>query len=113
MIEVVVNGKKRMELVDSGYSRSLVTRSVCNSWSRHALDVLTLDGKTLHSNYIGTITLAVGNVSPVKADVLVVDSSLWDFDIIIGMDIIRMLGGVRIDQSGSKGQSRVPAPRSE
>ena len=44
--------------------------------------------------------LAVDNVSPVKADVLVMDSLLLGFDMLIGMDIIRMLGGIYIDQSG-------------
>ena len=101
VIEAVVNGKKRMALVDSGCSRSLVTESVCNSWSGQASDVLTVDGKTLRSNGIGTITLEADNVSPVKADVLVVNSSLLGFDMLLGMDIIRMLSGVRIDQSGN------------
>ena len=101
VIEVVVNGKRCMALVDSGCSRSFVTESVCNPWSGQASDVLTLDGKTLRSNGIGTITLAADNVSPVKAEVLVVNSSLLGFDMLLGMDIIRMLGGVRIAQSGN------------
>ena len=43
--------------------------------------------------------LAVDNTSPMKADVLVVDSSLLGFGMLIGMDIIKMLGGVNINQS--------------
>ena len=100
MIEAVVNGKRRMALVDSGCSWSLVTELVCNPWSQQASDVLTVDGKTLRSNGVGTITLAVYNIRLVKADVLIVNSSLLGFDMLIGMDIIRMLGGVHIDQSG-------------
>ena len=99
LIEAVVNGKKCVALVDSGCSWSLVTGLVCNLWSRQALYVLTVDSKTLCGNGIGTVTLTVDNVSPVKADVLVVDSLLLGFDILIGIDIIRMLGGVCIDQS--------------
>ena len=90
-----------MVLVDSGCSRSLVTESVCNPWSGQASDVLTVDCKTLRSNGIRTITLAGDNISSVKADVLVVNSPLLGFDMQLGMDIIRMLGGVRIDQSGN------------
>ena len=101
MIEVMVNGKRRMALVDSGCSRSLVTESVCNHWSGQASNVLTVDGKTLRSNGIGTIMLAADNVSPVKADVLVVNSSLLGFDMLLGKDIIRMLGGVHTDQSSN------------
>ena len=81
-------------------SWSLVTESVCNLWSQQASDVLTVDGKPLHGNSIGTITLAVDNVSPVKADMLVVNNSLLGFDMLIGMDVIKMLGGVYIDPSG-------------
>ena len=113
MIEAVVNGKKRMALVDSGCSRSLVTESACNPWSQQASDVLTVDGKTLRGNGIGTITLAVDNVSPVKADVLVVNSSLLGFDMLIGMDIIRMLGGVHTDQSDDAIFSKIEPLRSE
>ena len=100
MIEAVVNGKKCMALVDSGCSRSLVTGLVCNPWSWQALDVLTVNGKTLCSNGIGTIMLAVNNISLIKSDVLDVDSSLLGFDMLIDMDIIKMLGGICIDQSG-------------
>ena len=50
---------------------------------------------------MGTITLAADNVSPVKADVLVENSSLLGFDMLLGMVIIRRLSGVRIDQSGN------------
>ena len=94
-IEPVVNGKKQMTLMDSGCSQSLMIELVCNSWSLQASDVLTVDGKTLPGNGVGTIMLAVDNISPVKADVLVVKSSLFGFDMLIGMDIIRMLGGVQ------------------
>ena len=94
-IEPVVNGKKQMILMDSGCSQSLMIELVCNSWSLQASDVLTVDGKTLPGDGVGTIMLAVDNISPVKADVLVVKSSLFGFNMLIGMDIIRMLGGVQ------------------
>ena len=45
--------------------------------------------------------LAADNVRPIKADVLVMDSPLLGFNTLIKMDIIRMLGGVHINQSGN------------
>ena len=115
VIEAVVDGKKRIALVDSGCSRFLVTRSVCNPSSWQISDILTVKGEILHSGGVGTIMLAVDNVSPVKADVLVVDSPLSSFDMLIGMDNIRMMGGVRVISSimTPQGRSRVPALRSE
>ena len=98
MNEAVVTGKKYTALVDSGCSWLLVTRSVCNPLSRQTSDILTVKSEILHSDGIGTITLAVYNVSPVKSDVLVVDSPLLGIDMLIGMDIISMLGGVCINQ---------------
>ena len=61
----------------------------------------------LSSNGVGAIMLAVDNVSPMKADALVMDSSLLDFDLLIGMDIIKMLGGFCINQSGGAIFSRM------
>ena len=99
VIEAVVNGKNHMALMDSRCSRSLVTGLVCNPWSWQASDVLTVDGKILDGNGIRTIMPAVDNVSPMKANVLVVDSSLLSFNMVISMDIIKMLGRVHINQS--------------
>ena len=63
----------------------------------------------LSGNCIGTIMLAVDGISPVEDDVLVMDSSLWGFNMLIGMDIINMLGGVRINQSGDAIFSKMEA----
>ena len=95
MIEAIVNGKKHIALVDSGCSQTLMTRSVCNPLSRQKLDI-----QTVNSDGVSTIMLAVDNVRSMKADVLVIDSPLLGFDMLLEMDIIRMLGGVRINHSG-------------
>ena len=50
--------------------------------------------------------LAVDIVSLMKADVLIMDSPLLGFNMLIRMDIIRMLGGVHINQSGNANFSR-------
>lgn len=41
--------------------------------------------------------LTVDDLGPVKADVLVMDSLLLGFYMLIGMDIIKMLGKVSIN----------------
>lgn len=55
------------------------------------MDILTADSKVLHGHSFGMITLAVDDMDPVKADVLVVYSQLLDFNLLIGMDVIKML----------------------
>ena len=103
VIEVVVYGKRCIAQVDSGRSPSFVTRSVWNLSCRQTSDIQTVKGDKLHGDGAGTITLVVDNM---KADVLVVDRTLLDFDKLIRMDIIRMMGGVRINQSGNATFSR-------
>ena len=56
VIKAVVNGKKRIALVDSGCSQSFMTRSVCNPPSRQISDILTVKGEILHDDGVETIT---------------------------------------------------------
>lgn len=60
---------------------------------------MTADNKILHGWGIGSITLAIDNTNPVKADVLDMNSSLLDFNMLIKMYILKMLVGVNINQS--------------
>lgn len=72
----------------------LVIGSVRSPWRQQTLDIITADGEILHSQGIGTIILVIDNVNSMKADVLVLESLLLGFDMLIGMDINKMLGGV-------------------
>lgn len=64
---------------------------MCSPWGQQKMDILTADSKVLHGHSFGMITLAVDDMDPVKADVLVVYSQLLDFNLLIGMDVIKML----------------------
>ena len=46
-----------------------------------------------------TIVLTINNLNPIWTDVLVVDSQLLGFDMLFGMDIMKILGGISIIQS--------------
>lgn len=71
------------------------------------MDKLTADGKCFYGRGVGIITLAADDMNPAKADVLIVDSQLLRFDLIVGMYIIKMLGGVRINKFGKDIFSRM------
>ena len=62
------------------------------------------------SHGIGTSMLAVDNLKPIRADVLVVESHLLHFDMLLEMDIIKILGGVSINQSGEAIFNRTDLP---
>ena len=55
-------------------------------------DIHTVNGEILHGDGVSTITLTVDNISPIKADILVVDSLLLSLDMLNGIDIIKILG---------------------
>lgn len=60
--------------------------------------VLTADGKALRSQGVRNIKLTINNA--ITVGVLAVDSTLLGFDLILGMDIIKGLGRVRITKLG-------------
>lgn len=64
------------------------------------MDILIADSKVLHRSSVGTTMLALDDIDPAKADALVIDSQLLGLDLLIGMDVIKMLGGVSITESG-------------
>ena len=54
------------------------------------------DGTQCHN--VGSITLTVTNRNLLKTNVQVVNSKLLGFNLLLGMDIIKKLGGVHIDK---------------
>lgn len=57
------------------------------------------NGKVLRSRGVGNIKLSINNGDHVTVSVLVVDSALLGFDLLLGMGIINELGGVRITEA--------------
>ena len=54
----------------------------------------------LLSHGVGSITLTVTNRNPLKTNVLVVNSKPLGFDHSLGMDVIKKLGSMHIDEQG-------------
>ena len=92
-VTVCVNGFKRLALLDTGCSQSLVTRVLCHSWEKKKVDVFTIGEGALRCCGIGRVQLDVGSGCPINV-VLVVDRKLLGFDLLLGFDIIKKLGGV-------------------
>ena len=62
--------------------------------------ILTASRKCLLSHGVGSITLTVTNRNPLKTNVLLVNSKPLGFNLLLGMDIIKKLGGMHIDEGG-------------
>ena len=99
-MKVKVSGIDRIVLVDSGCTSSVVSRMLCRPevWKHTA--ILIAGRKCLLSHGIGSITLTVTNRNPLKTNVLVVNSKPLGFNLLLGMDVIKKLGSVHINERG-------------
>ena len=100
VMKVKVNGMDRIALVDSGCSSSIVSGMLCQLEVWKSTAILTAGKKCLLSHVVGSITLTVTHRNPLKTNVLVVNSKPLGFDLLLGMDVIKKLGGVHIDEGG-------------
>ena len=99
-MKVRVDGQECTGLIDSGCSQTLVSKAVCRFWKRKSTGVLTADGRTLNCWGYGKIKVEVSRVSVVDIEAFVVDKQLLGFDLLLGIDAIKELGGVYLTESG-------------
>ena len=100
VMRVCISGVMRDALNDSGCTRSLVRSSVCSPPSGHKTEVLTVDGKIMTSRGMTSVNLRVDKRTPVVVDMLAMDGDLLGFDLLLGLDVIRLLGGVHVNEHG-------------
>ena len=58
------------------------------------MDVFTVGEGTLRCYGVGRVKLDIGSGHPIDVEVLAVDRKLLGFDLLLGFDIIKKLGGV-------------------
>lgn len=75
LITVCIKWIKSSVLVDM-CSQSFVSRSLCHSWKRKEVDVLTVAAETLRCCGVGLVQLGVSDGHPIDVEVLVVDGKL-------------------------------------
>ena len=96
-MKVHVYGQECTALINSGCSQTLLSKAVCQ---RKPAGVLTADRRTLNSRGYGRIKVEVGQVPAVDIEALVVDKQLLGFDLLLGINAIKELGGVYLTESG-------------
>ena len=90
----------QLALVDSACSSFVVSEMLCRPKVWKSTAILTASRKCLLSHGVSCITLTVTNRSPLKTNVLVINSKPLVFDLLLGMDVIKKLGGVHINEGG-------------
>ena len=99
-MKVHVDGQEYMALIDSGCSRTLVSKAMCCFWKRKSAGALSAGGRTLNCREYGRIKVEVSQVPAVDIEALVVDKQLLGFDLLLGIDVIKELGSVNLTESG-------------
>ena len=110
VMKVKINGTDRIALVDSGCSSSVVSGMLCRPEVRKSTAILTAGRKYLLTYVVGSIPLTVTNKNPLKTNVLVVNSKTLGFNLLLGMDVIKKLGGVHIYEGGQAHFAEVALP---
>ena len=89
-----------MALVDTGCMQSLALRQCCRKWKQKEAHVLTVGGSTLKSCGVGIVELSLGTMLPIAMKVLIVDRELLGFDLLLGLEAIKLLGGITLTSIG-------------
>ena len=91
-MKVRVDGLECTALIDSGCSQTLVSKTVCRFRKQKSAGVLTAD-KNIELPGYSKIKVEVGQVPAVDIEALVLDKQLLGFDLLLGIDAIKELGG--------------------
>ena len=65
------------------------------------MEVLTVGKGALRCCGVGYVQLDIGSGCPIDVEVLVADGKLLGFDLLLGFDIIKKLGGVYMTRDGT------------
>ena len=99
-ISVTVGGRVCRALVDTGCSNTMIRVGLVDSWEGE-VSTKAFDGRVVKGRGATKVELLVDG-KKVKTKSTVVDSLVGDVDIVIGMDVIRQLGGVTVGRSQVK-----------
>ncbi|KFD46673.1 hypothetical protein M513_12441 [Trichuris suis] len=95
-----VGGVNRRVLVDSGCTSCIVHAPCCHQWKRQHTTLRTISGDVLRCAGTGTVRLEPCEGHTVVVDVIVSDRKPLGFDVVLGVNAIRLLGGMLLDRHG-------------
>ena len=99
-MKVRVDRQECMALIDSGCSQTLVSKATCSFRKQKSAGVLTVNGRTLNCRGYSKIKVEVGQVPAVDIEALAVDKQLLGFNLLLGINAIKELGGVYLTELG-------------
>ena len=93
-VDIMVDEERIRALVDSGCTRTIAARRLVKKFSVNGGWVLAVDGSKVKCG-VGQLVMSISGMD-MTACCLVLGNLISAFDVIIGMDIIQLLGGVTI-----------------
>ena len=85
-----------LALVDTGYSQSIVSADRCTTWSSQHVDMQTIDGESRACCGVATVSILTSGGGQAILNMLVARERPLNYDLLIGIDAIRVLGGIMI-----------------
>ena len=98
---IYVDGTQCLVLIDTGCLRTIVDADQCWSWRKAGVDVETIGGTSCASCSVGVVSISTDEGNSAKIDVLVVCGKPLGFDLLLGIDAIKTLGGIVVGSTGS------------
>ena len=99
IIQGYVNETLCSALLDSSCSRTIVFADLCRTWKEKGVSVTTISGETRTCCGVGAVNIRTRTGNSANVEALVVLEKLLSFDLLLGYDAIRALGGVHIMQT--------------
>ena len=98
---IYVDGAKCSALIDTGCSRTIIDTDRCRFWRRAIVNVMTIGGIFRPCCGDRMVTVSTREGSSAKISVLVVRGKTLGFDLPLGIDAIKALGGMVVGPTGS------------
>ncbi|KAF0293882.1 Intracisternal A-particle Pol-related polyprotein [Amphibalanus amphitrite] len=96
-VQLLVNGQRRVAVIDSGCSCTIIHESCCASWRRCGVTVMAVNGSRLPSSGVTEVAVQLKSGGPaVTLSAVVVPDKPLGVDMLVGMTGIAALGGVTV-----------------
>ena len=99
IIQVYVNETLCSALLDSSCSRTIVFAGLCRTWKEKGVRVTTISGEKRTYCGVGAVNIRTRTGNSANVEALVALKKPLSFDLLLGYDAIRALGGVHITQT--------------
>ena len=99
--QVYVNETLCSAILDSGCSRTIVFAGLCRTWKEKGVRLTTISGETRTCCGVGAVNIRIRTGNSANVEALVALKKKLSFDLLLGYDAIRALGGVLIMQTGA------------